>query len=213
MSTENKFFPTDPKKIRETIRRCERAFRAPHHDDGPGKRFLLGPLYLLMSDTTGALRSYEWYEKAFPDDVPEAFNHLCWTLTLIRSGKLGLAKSRLRELIFENLYIVPVFLGYNPKQFPFQHGSNWRELSFVVEGPRDEIFSLWNDSERSWLKKEWENPELIGDISRFIELYKILDTTKGYAERSKILKQAKMIADGLDHLPSTKLGLAKSTDL
>lgn len=54
MSTENNFFPTDPKKIRDTIRRYERAFKGPHYDDGPGKRFLLGPIYLLMGDTPGA---------------------------------------------------------------------------------------------------------------------------------------------------------------
>jgi hypothetical protein len=132
MSTNNNFFPTDPKKIRETIRRYERGLKALHCDDGSGKRFLLGPLYLLMSDAAGALRSYEWYEKAFPDDVPEAFNHLCWTLTLLRSGKVALAKSKLRELIFENLYIIPIFLGHTPKQYPFQHGSNWRELSFIL---------------------------------------------------------------------------------
>ena len=57
-----------------------------------GKRFLLGPLTLLMSDVPGALKSYEWYEKDLPDDVPEAFNHLCWVLTLLESEKIDLAK-------------------------------------------------------------------------------------------------------------------------
>jgi hypothetical protein len=106
------------------------------------------------------------------------------------------AKSKLGELIFENLYIISILLGENPKQHSFQHGSNWRELSFVLEGPRNEIFSLWNDTERSWLKTEWENPEIVSDMSRFVELYKTLDTTKGHDERGKILKQTRMIARG-----------------
>jgi hypothetical protein len=196
MTTDSTFFPSDPKKIRETIRRYERAFKKLHYDDGAGKRFLIGPLYLLMADVAGALRSYDWYKKTFPDDVPEAFNHLCWVLTLLKSEKPVEAKSKLRELIFENLYIVPVLLGDNPKQYPFRHGSNWRELSYVLEGPVKEIFSLWSDSERIWLKKEWQTPEIARDISRFIDLNYILDTQNGYDERRKTLKQITKIARG-----------------
>ena len=40
------FFPTDPKKIREHIKRYKHAFRERHHDDGAGKRFLLGQFYM-----------------------------------------------------------------------------------------------------------------------------------------------------------------------
>jgi len=44
--------PTDPKKIRERIRRYERALRNEKkkfgaYDDSAGKRYFLGPLYLL----------------------------------------------------------------------------------------------------------------------------------------------------------------------
>ena len=196
MVTDNEFFPSDPKKIRETIRRYERSLKTPHHDDGAGKRFLIGPLYLLMAEVSGALQFYEWYEKKFPDDSVEAFNHLCWVLILFRSEKLTLAKSKLRELIFDNLYIIPLLLGENPKQHIFQHGSNWRELSYINEGPRDEIFSLVSDSELSWIKGMWENPTLISDVSSYIELYKVLDKTNSFAERGNILNQAGIIARG-----------------
>lgn len=196
MVTDNGFFPSDPKKIKDTIRRYERVLKAPHYDDGAGKRFLIGPLYLLMADVPGALQFYEWYEKKFPDDSVEAFNHLCWVLTLLRSGKQDLAKVRLHELIFDNLYVIPVLLGENPKQHAFQHGSNWRELSFITEGPRDEIFSLVSVSELSWIRGEWENPLLVSDVSRFVELYNVLDETNGYAERGNILNQVRLIARG-----------------
>ena len=196
MNTENNFFPTDPKKIRDTIRLYERAFKGRHYDDGPGKRFLLGPLYLLMGDTPGALRSYQWYGKKFPDDVPEAFNHFCWVLTLLKSEKMDLAKTKLRELIFENLYAIPIFLGEKPKQYPFRHSSNWSELSYIVEGPCDEIFSLWNDSEKSWIRAEWENPSMKDDIMNFIELRTVLDNTESIEERGKILEQVGKISLG-----------------
>ena len=45
-------FPTDPKRIRERIRRYERALKkeleAGYGGDGYGKRYLLGPLYMLI---------------------------------------------------------------------------------------------------------------------------------------------------------------------
>jgi len=72
-------FPTDPKRIRERIRRYERALKreleAGYGGDGYGKRFLLGPLYMLMGDVDGALASFDWYEGAYPDDTvgPRSF--------------------------------------------------------------------------------------------------------------------------------------------
>ena len=77
-------FPQDPKKIRTRIRRYERSLRHEqerfgHIGDGSGKRYLLGPLYLLMDDTEGAHQSYIWYEQAFPDDSDEPLHLLCWT--------------------------------------------------------------------------------------------------------------------------------------
>jgi hypothetical protein len=197
MRSQNNFFPTDPKKLRDTIRRYERAFKAPHYDDGPGKRFLLGPLYLLMSDIPGALKSYEWYEREFPDDVPEAFNHLCWVLTLLKSEKIDLAKLKLRGLIFENLYIIPILLGEKTEQHPFKHSSNWSELSYVVEGPCDEIFSLCTDTEKKWIRHEWENPLLQEDIRNYIELYKVLSITRSIEDRQMIISQADKLARGL----------------
>jgi hypothetical protein len=78
------FFPTEPKKIRARIRRYERELRKEQDKfgyigDGYGKRYLLGPLYLLMDDVEGAVRSCEWFEQTFPDDIGEPVHFLCWT--------------------------------------------------------------------------------------------------------------------------------------
>lgn len=49
--------PTDSKRIRERIRRYERALKreldAGGGGDGYGKRYLLGPLYMLLGDVDG----------------------------------------------------------------------------------------------------------------------------------------------------------------
>ncbi len=198
------FFPTDPKKIRDRIKRYERAFKDPHHDDGAGKRFLLGPLYMLMGDLPGALKSYTWYKKTFPDDCCEAFNHLCWTLALLRSDDEKTAKAKLRELIFDNLYIVPIFFGEAPANHGFRHFSNWSEAAYILEGPKDELFALWNEAEASWLKAQWHSPELQVDLAKYIELQRKLDKTSGAEARSKIMKEADRVARGQNHLRVVK---------
>ena len=65
--------PTEPRKIKERIRRYERAFAKELQEfdmisDGSGKRYLLGSLYLFLNDVEGAYNSYEWFEKTFPDE-------------------------------------------------------------------------------------------------------------------------------------------------
>lgn len=59
-------FPKEPKKIRALITRYERELRKESEkfgfiDDSYGKRYLLGPLYLLLDDLAGAVKSFEWF--------------------------------------------------------------------------------------------------------------------------------------------------------
>ena len=63
-------FPTDPKKIKQRIRRYERSLRKdnPLYGDGYGKRFLLGPLYFMLGNVQDTLDHYTWYQKTYPND-------------------------------------------------------------------------------------------------------------------------------------------------
>jgi tetratricopeptide (TPR) repeat protein len=96
-------FPQDPTKIRARIRRSERALRREQAsygflNDGGGKRYLLGPLYLLLGDTADALQSFAWFAQTFPDDGGDPAQYLCWILALYRAGDLKQAAAKLRPL-------------------------------------------------------------------------------------------------------------------
>lgn len=78
-------FPTDPRKIKVWIKRYEddlhkekKKYR--YISDDSGKRYLIGPMYLLLGDISGAVRSFESFEKEFSDDIGESFHLLCWAL-------------------------------------------------------------------------------------------------------------------------------------
>jgi hypothetical protein len=72
---------------------------------------LLGPLYLLMADTEGALRSFIWFEQTFPDDSDDPLHVLCWTLALYRSGERNKAAAKLCQIMLSNptLMLKPTF--------------------------------------------------------------------------------------------------------
>ena len=73
----------DFRKIRDRLRQHERKLRKEEHEygsyhDGAGKRYHIGPLYLLMGDIQGALDSFDWFVEEFPDDCGEPGQYLCW---------------------------------------------------------------------------------------------------------------------------------------
>ena len=107
------FFPDEPKKLKERISRYRRALKT-DLSDGAGKRFLVGPMYLLLGDIDGAIGYYDWYSEAFPDDGPEPFNHLSWALSLYKVGRMVDAATKIRQTMFSNLYLVPHLLGVKP---------------------------------------------------------------------------------------------------
>ena len=105
--------PEDDKKIRQRIRNYERSLnqekrRLGGYRDRSGKRFLLGPLYMIMGDLEGALRSFAWFEAEFPDSADEAPQLLCWSLALHRIREDDKARQMLRRTMFANLYIIPL---------------------------------------------------------------------------------------------------------
>ncbi len=127
-------FPKDPKQIRVRIRRYERELRQEYEtfdafDDSYGKRYLLGPLYLLMGDLDGALQSYAWFDMNFPDDVGDPMQYLCWTLALYRANELEAAKQKLCKTMLLNLYLFPHLLGIEQDEIDMWHGTNtaWKE--------------------------------------------------------------------------------------
>mgnify|MGYP000903937585 CR=1 FL=1 len=68
--------PDDPIKIRGLIKRYEGALKQERRKygfirDGTGKRYLLGPLYMLLGDDAGAIKSFKWFDATFPDDIEE----------------------------------------------------------------------------------------------------------------------------------------------
>ncbi len=186
-------FPTDPKRIRERIRRYERALKKElengYGGDGYGKRFLLGPLYMLMGDVDGALASFDWYEKAYPDDGGEPYQYLTWALALFRGDRRQEAFNKLYQTMLENLYLVPFLLGRNPQPLDIWHGSNLGWIEYTVEIPR-ELLSLWDDVALQWAREVSKNPVVVEKVARYVAIHRELKSEPRGPRRTALVNEA-----------------------
>lgn len=192
-------FPADPKKIRSRIKSYERKLRKEEevigcYDDGAGKRFLLGHLYMLMSDLEGALAHYDWYEREFPDDGAEPYNHLTWALTLRRGDREMDAFHRLYQTMLENLYLVPHLLGDKPEKLDFEGGSNYTWHAYALAIPQG-LLDLWSEEDRLWARSVHEDPRVVDKRDRFIEIERQLDTEPRGPKRTALVKEARALQE------------------
>lgn len=187
--------PKEPKKIRERIKRYERIFRQEmgnygSYSDGFGKRYFLGPLYLLMNDLEGAIKSFDWFQNAFTDDIDEPGHGLCWTLALYRNGEFEAASKKLKQTMLMNLFVIPHLLGLDitgtelekvkeQEDTTFKGVCFTREESFYIEEIPSEYFSLWNDAELEWASSLYHSPEFKAAEARLIEIQCELEVSRG----------------------------------
>jgi tetratricopeptide (TPR) repeat protein len=187
-------FPQDPKKISPRIRRYERALRCEQEcygfiNDGAGKRYLLGALYLLMGDTAGAVRSFAWFAQTFPDDSGDPLQYLCWTLALYRAGELEHATVKLRQTMLSNLYLVPRLLGLEQDHIDLWYPSNLAEQRYSDEVP-EEVLMLWEPSALQWAHTLYQSASMQGVQRRSIAIYHQLKTERPGPKRSRLVAEA-----------------------
>jgi hypothetical protein len=193
-------FPRGRKKIASTIKRYERLLRKEQEEtgiisDGYGKRYFLGIFYLLLGDTPGALKSFEWFERTFDDDGSEPFHSLTWALTLYRSGRLEEASKKLRHTMLLNLYLIPHLLGRGAKKLEIWHASNWCEKSYLNDAP-PEIFDLWDTLALDWMRGQYNSAKFRAVRARYIEIYGQLKNEPVGPRRFRLVAEAGELLDG-----------------
>lgn len=193
-------FPQDRKKIRARIRSYERKLQQEHAQygmisDGYGKRYLLGPLYLLMDDLEGALAHYEWFEETFADDSGYPMHLLCWTLALFQSGNREAATHKLRQTMLSNLYLIPHVLELEQTDLDIWHGSNIAERRHIKDIP-EEVLDLWDEEALEWLDDTYHSPSLSRIRERYIAIQWELKTEPRGPRRTRLVEEASSLRYG-----------------
>jgi hypothetical protein len=182
---------TEEQKIRSRLRSYERKLEKEKKEhgfyrDGAGKRYQVGPHYMLLDDNDGALAAFEWFEKEFPDDIGKPDHSLCWSLALHRAGNEIGAARKLRQTMFSNLYLVPHLLGSPVDELDIWHGSSDAEPSYA-EHIHEPYLQLWTEAEREWAEGLYQSPGFRSVRARYIEIARALDTTPPGLERSRLV--------------------------
>ena len=186
-------FPTDPKRIRERIHRYESALKRElevgYGGDGYGKRYLLGPLYMLMGDVEGALASFDWYQDTYPGDRGDPYQYLTWALALFRGYRRQEAFNKLYQTMLENLYLVPYLLGSNPQPLDVWHGSNLEWIEYALEVPQD-LLNLWDDDALQWAREISEHPVIVEKVARYVAIHQELKNEPRGPRRSALVHES-----------------------
>ena len=188
------------KKIKETIARYRRALNKEWKDhnfisDGAGKRYMIGPLYLRIDDTKGAMAHYQWFEKMFDHDSGEPFHRMGWTLALHRHADDSGAERMLLITMLKNLYFFPVLFGEDPPTIDGWHGSNWEELDYITEAPKW-MLTLWTEEELEWAKGIYYSDQAVRIRERYITISKFLELERPGEKRSKLVKESMKLEKG-----------------
>jgi hypothetical protein len=186
-------FPNDPRKIRERIKRYEGDLRNEYKkfrfiSDDSGKRYLIGPMYLLLDDIPGAIKSFEWFEKEFPDDGGEPFHLLCWALSLYRSNDNAKATKKLCQAMLSNLYLLPFLLSIEQPNLDIQHSSNWEEKDYIEHGP-PELLRIWDEQALQWARELYQSDSFRKVRERSIEIFGLLKSEPVGPKRSELVKE------------------------
>jgi hypothetical protein len=184
---------SDNQKIRARLRMYERRLRKEKerygfYRDGAGKRYQIGPHYMLLGDDEGALAAFEWFAHEFEDDVGKPDHSLCWSLALYRAGNEVGAAKKLRQTMLSNLYLVPHLLGSPIAKLDIWHGSSDSEPSYVEWIP-EAYLQLWTEAEREWASRLYNSPGFQSVRARYIEISRALDSTPPGPERSRLVEE------------------------
>ena len=190
----------DAKKIKTTIARYKRSMNKEwkeHHfiSDGAGKRYMIGPLYLRIDDTKGALEHYRWFAKMFDDDSGEPFHRMGWALTLHRSGFDHGAERMLLIAMLKNLYLFPTLFGEDPPTLDGWQGSNWEERVYITDAPKW-MLSLWTDVELGWAKNIFYSDQAVKIRDRYIAINQFLELERPGEKRSMLVEESMKLERG-----------------
>jgi len=188
------------KKIKATITRYRRILNIEwkeHHfiSDGAGKRYMIGPLYLRIDDTKGAMTHYKWFEKMFDDDSGEPFHRMGWTLALHRHGDGPSAERMLLIAMLMNLYLFPVLFGEDPETYEVGFGSNWTESEYITGAPKW-MFTLWTEEELAWAKGIYYGEQAVKIRDRYITINQFLELERPGEKRSELVEESMKLERG-----------------
>ena len=155
-------------------------------DDGGGDRYYLFYLYFLLGDNRRSSAYFSWFEKQFPDDYGEPFQHLVWAVMLHRMGKNG--DRQLGRAMFSNLYVLPQILGEAYERLPIWHSSNWDVPEYIDYFPQ-RIREALTAEDIEWIRERYHSEKFQQARQRYIDICMELSSIHPGEKRSALVTE------------------------
>jgi hypothetical protein len=166
-------------------------------NDGTGKRYLLFSLYFLLGDEEAFQKYSRWYVSAFPSDVQEPVQLLCWSIMTMRSESLRNAKFLLAKLMVSNVYMIPSIIGYEVSEHGMWHDTSYARIEYIDNIPR-QVRENISAADRDWIEETYNMFELRRVRKRHLEICSELQTTDfGERRRLDLLDESRDLLDML----------------
>ncbi len=159
-----------------------------YYNDGGGVRYIIGPLYMLMGDIDGAVKSFNLFQRRFPDDAGQPFQYLTWILALYKKGKVKKAETKLMQTMLINLYLVPYIFGDDINKYNFRHFLNSETKEILAYLP-DEYANLWDKEAKEWAKSVYYGNDATVLREKYIKLNTLLSNEPVGPRRSELVKE------------------------
>lgn len=142
---------------------------------------------MLAGDIEGALKHFKWFKRVFSDDIGDPGQYLCWTLALYKSGDLKNAYIRFIQTLLMNTFVIARIIGieYISKSKPLSNIPTKEWADWIP----DEIYSLWDDKSKVWLKESFYMEKTQELLARHNDIRRQLETEPVGPGRSKLVEE------------------------
>jgi hypothetical protein len=186
--------PKQVERIKNKITKIKRELSADkkrwggYYDDSRGLRYLPPELYLKISDYSGALRYYNWFDKNFPDDCGFPIFLFEWTITLFKTKRIKQAEKKAMETFYSNTYLIDKFLNKEFLDFDKSENSNWEYSSLaeqlIYSKDQNELIDF-----ADWLENFIKTEKFYAFANKFIGIESVLKTEPIGEKRTKLVKE------------------------
>lgn len=118
------------KKIKAALAADKKYWGGDYHD-GQGLRYLPPQFYIQLSDFSGGLRYFNWFNKNFPDDSCYPDFLFEWTIILFKRDRKKEAEKKAFETFCSSKYLFDNFFGRQVIKFEKGEGSYLQTYDFI----------------------------------------------------------------------------------
>lgn len=175
------------KRIKANLLKQKRKFG--FIDDGRGMRYVIPAMLMEIMDLTEGERYYNWFKKEFPDDICEPYMLLQWLLMFYYRKEFDRAARILKEIIHQNIHLVPMILDQPIKHIDgFWYASNYEDENYLSYEDINQMKYISEDF-KEWLRNTYASEEYQIIVSKYIELRKELNKANELQIRKEILQK------------------------